>query len=133
MGSNVRSRLPGALALGGLLLAGCDQWALSIGGNGLLFIGVIGDDHPGRFRLRARQAEGTRLLDVPASGQLNLSGLAPGVVELTLLLPPGCQVTGANPQTLMVSPDQASRAAFDVRCSPLSPVQSDITAPAPGV
>ncbi len=118
MGSELRSRLPAALALGGLLLAGCNQWALSIGGNGLLFIGVTGDDHPGRFRLRARQAEGTRFLDVPASGQLNLDGLAPGVVELTLLLPPGCQVAGANPQTLMVSPDQGSRVAFDVRCNP---------------
>lgn len=108
-----------ALVLGSLLhLTGCDQWALSIGGDGLLFIGVIGDDHPGRFRIRARQAEGTQLLDVPPSGQLNLSGLAPGTVELTLLLPPGCQVAGPNPQTLMVSPDQASRVAFDVRCNP---------------
>jgi hypothetical protein len=110
--------LPTALALGGLLLAGCDQWALSIGGDGLLFIGVTGDDHPGRFQLRARQAEATRLLDLPASGQLNLSGLAPGPVELTLLLPPGCRVTGANPQTLMVNPDQAASVAFDVHCSP---------------
>ena len=106
------------LALG-LLLTACDQWALSIGGDGLLFIGVIGDDQPGRFRVRARQAEGApRLLDVPASGQLSLSGLPAGPVELTLLLPPGCQVAGPNPQTLMVSPDQAARAAFDVRCSP---------------
>lgn len=121
MGFERRSRWPAALALGGLLLGGCDQWALSVGGNGLLFIGVTGDAHPGRFRVRARQAEGTRLLDMPASGQLNLSGLAPGVVELTLLLPPGCQVTGANPQTLTVSADQPSEAAFDVRCSPPSP------------
>ena len=121
MGSELRSRGPAALALAALLLAGCDQWSLSVGGNGLLFIGVTGDDHPGRFRVRARQAEGTRLLDVPASGHLNLSGLAPGVVELTLLLPPGCQVTGANPQTLTVSADQPSEAAFDVRCSPPSP------------
>jgi hypothetical protein len=117
MGSNVRSRWPAALAVGGLLLAGCDQWALSIGGNGVLFIGVLGDDHPGRFRLRTRQAEGTRLLEVPASGQLNLTGLVPGAVELTLLLPSGCRVAGANPQTLMVSPDQASRVAFDVHCN----------------
>ena len=118
MDSDLRSRWPAALALGGLLLSGCDQWALSIGGDGLLFIGVIGDDHPGRFRIRARQAEATRLQDVPASGQLNLSGLAPGAVELTLLLPPGCQVAGPNPQTLMVNPDRAARAAFDVHCSP---------------
>lgn len=120
MGSERRSRWPAALALG-LLLAGCDQWALSVGGNGLLFVGVIGDDHSGPFRVRARQAEGTRLLDVPPSGQLNLSGLAPGAVELTLLVPPGCQVAGANPQTLTVSPDQALQAAFEVRCSPHSP------------
>src|SRR3954447_7377043 len=117
MGFERRPRWPAALAVGGLLLAGCDQWALSVGGNGLVFIGVTGDDHPGRFRVRARQAEGTRLLDVPASGELNLSGLAPGAVELTLLLPPGCRVAGANPQTLTIIPDQAARAAFDVRCS----------------
>jgi hypothetical protein len=112
--------LPAALALTSLLLTGCDRWALSIGGDGLLFIGVVGDDQhqPGRFRVRARQAEGTRLLDLPASGQLSLSGLAPGAVELTLLVPSGCQVAGANPQTLMVSPDQPARAAFAVRCSP---------------
>jgi hypothetical protein len=120
MGSELRSRLPAALVLGGLLLAGCDQWSLSVGSNGLVFIGVTGDDHPGRFRVRARQAEGTRLLDMPASGELNLSGLAPGTVELTLLLPPGCRVAGTNPQTLTIIPDQAARAAFDVRCSPES-------------
>jgi hypothetical protein len=112
--------LPTALVLTSLLLTGCDRWALSIGGDGLLFIGVVGDDQhqPGRFRVRARQAEATRLQDLPASGELSLSGLAPGEVELTLLLPPGCQVAGANPQTLMVSPDQPARAAFAVRCSP---------------
>jgi hypothetical protein len=122
MGSDlvrISSSVRAGLALAGLLtLMACDQWALSVGGNGLVFVGVTSDDHPGRFRLRARQAEGTRLLDVPVSGQLNLSGLAPGVVELTLLLPSGCRVAGANPQTLVVSADQATRAAFDVRCSP---------------
>jgi hypothetical protein len=118
MGSDPRSRLA-ALAFSGLLLAGCDQWALSVGGNGLLFIGVIGDDHPGRFRVRAREADGaTRILDVPASGQLSLSGIPAGTVEVTLLLPSGCRVAGPNPQTLMVTPDQAADAAFDVRCSP---------------
>ena len=110
--------LPAALALTSLLLTGCDRWALSIGGDGLLFVGVVGDGGPaaGRFRIRARQAEATRLLDLPASGELSLGGLAPGEVELTLLLPPGCQVAGANPETLMVNPDQPSRAAFHVRC-----------------
>jgi len=107
------------LALAGLLtFTACDRWALSVGGNGLIFIGVSGDPNPGRFRVRARQAEGTRLLAVPASGQLSLGGLAPGEVELTLLLPPGCRVSSANPQTLMVSADQTNRAAFAVRCSP---------------
>jgi hypothetical protein len=120
MACELRTRLRAALLLGGLLLAGCDQWALSVGGNGLIFIGVTGDDHPGRFRVRARQADGTRLLDMPASGELNLSGLAPGAVELTLLLPPGCRVAGANPQTLTITPDQPARAAFEVRCSPES-------------
>ena len=117
----MRSPLPAALALANLLLMGCDRWALSIGGDGLLFIGISGDDHhqPGRFRVRTREVDGaTRILDVPASGQLSLSGLPAGTVELTLLLPPGCRVAGPNPQTLMVTADQAANAAFDVRCSP---------------
>lgn len=116
MGSNLRSRLPAALTLGVLFLPGCDQWALSIDSNGLVFISIIGEGHSGQFRLRAQQAEGTQFLDVPASGRLSVSGLAPGAVELTLLLPPGCQVAGPNPQTLMVSSDQPVNAAFDVRC-----------------
>jgi hypothetical protein len=110
-----------ALALASLLLTGCDRWALSIGGDGLLFIGVVGDNYhqPGRFRVRAREADGaTRILDVPASGQLSLSGLAAGAVELTLLLPPGCRAASPNPQTLTVTPDQPANAAFDVLCSP---------------
>jgi hypothetical protein len=117
----MRSPLPAALAFASLVLTGCDRWALSIGGDGLLFVGVVGDNdhHPGRFRVRTREPDGaTRILDVPASGQLSLSGLAAGTVELTLLLPPGCRVAGLNPQTLMVTADQAANAAFDVRCSP---------------
>lgn len=113
--------LPAALALASLLLTGCDRWALSIGGDGLLFIGVVGDSNhqPGRFRVRAREADGaTRIMDVPASGQLSLSGLPAGTVELTLLLPSGCRVAGPNPQTLMVTPDQPANAAFEVRCRP---------------
>jgi len=108
------------LAFAGLLtLTACDQWALSVGGNGLIFVGVSGNANPAwRFRVRARQAEATQLLDVPASGELSLGGLAPGEVELTLLLPPACRVGGANPQTLMVSADQPTRAVFSVRCSP---------------
>jgi hypothetical protein len=102
-----------------LTLVACDQWALSIGGNGLLFIGVTGDDHPGRFRVRTREADGaSRTLDVPASGQLSLRGLPAGTVELTLLLPPECRVAGPNPQTLTVTADQTASAAFDVRCRP---------------
>jgi hypothetical protein len=117
----MRAPLPAALVLASLLLAGCDRWALSIGGDGLLFIGVVGDNNhrPGRFRVRTRESDGaTRILDVPASGQLSLSGLAAGTVELTLLLPTGCRVAGPNPQTLLVTADQAANAAFDVRCSP---------------
>ena len=115
----MRLTLRAALVLGALLhLAGCDQWALSVGGDGLLFIGITGDDHPGRFRIRARQADGTRLLDLPPSGQLQLGGLAPGTVELTLLLPPGCQVNGANPQVLTVGADQTAAVGFEVRCNP---------------
>lgn len=108
------------LALAGPLAA-CDQWALSVGGNGLMFIGVIGDNHhfPGRFRVRALEADGaTRILDLPAAGHLRLSGLTAGEVELTLLVPPGCRVAGPNPQTLLVASDQPVDVAFEVHCSP---------------
>jgi hypothetical protein len=106
------------LALASLLLTACDQWALSIGGNGLVFVAVIGDNQgpPGRYRVRTRQAGAVRVLEVPASGQLDLSGFDAGPIELTLLLPEGCRVSGPNPRTLMVSGDQPVSAAFDVRC-----------------
>jgi hypothetical protein len=111
--------LRSAFGLAGLLLlAACDQWHLSINSDGLVFISVIGDGEPrGRFRLRTRDAGGTiRIMDVPASGQLTLTPVADGALQLTLLAPEGCQIAGPNPQTLSVSAGQESRVAFDVRC-----------------
>jgi hypothetical protein len=109
---------PAALVLSSLLLIGCDQWALSFGGNGLVFVGVIGDNQglPGRYRVRIRQADAVRVLEVPASGQLDLSDFDDGPVELTLLLPEGCRASSPNPRTLMVSGDQPVSASFHVRC-----------------
>jgi hypothetical protein len=112
--------LRAALGLAGLLLlAACDQWHLSINGDGLVFISVIGD-HGGprdRFRLRTRDAGGTtQIVDLPPTGQLTLTPVADGALELTLLAPEGCQVAEPNPQTLTVSAGQESRVAFDVRC-----------------
>ena len=113
--------LRAALALTGLLhLAACDQWHLSINSDGLVFISVIGDHGAPRehFRLRTREAGGTiRILDVPASGQLTLTPVADGALQLTLLAPEGCQVAGPNPQTLIVSADHESSVAFVVRCA----------------
>jgi hypothetical protein len=113
--------LRAALGLAGLLhLAACDQWHLSINSDGLVFISVIGDggDHRERFRVRTREAGGrTRILDVPASGQLTLTPVADGTLELTLLTPEGCRVVGSNPRTLTVTAGQEIRSAFDVRCS----------------
>jgi hypothetical protein len=112
--------LRAALGLAGLLhLAACDEWHLSINSDGLVFISVIGDQGElrDRFRLRTRDAGGTiRIMDVPTSGQLTLTPLADGELQLTLLAPEGCQVSAPNPRTLTVSAGQEPRVAFDVRC-----------------
>jgi hypothetical protein len=112
--------LRAALALAGLLhLATCDQWHLSINSDGLVFVSVIGDNGEPRrrFRLRSRDAGGTiRVLDVPASGQLTLTPVADGALQLTLLAPEDCQVAEPNPQSLTMSAGQEARVAFDVRC-----------------
>jgi hypothetical protein len=109
------------LSCGALLcLAGCDQWHLSINGDGLLFVSIIGDD-PGprdRFRVRTLDAEGrVQVLDMPSSGRLTLPPVAAGMLELTLLPPAGCTVAGANPQRLAVAADRTLRVSFDVRCA----------------
>lgn len=113
--------LRAALTLAGLfLLAACDQWHLSIDSDGLVFISVIGDraEPRERFRLRTRDARGTtRILDLPASGQLTLTPVADGPLELTLLTPEVCHVVGPNPRTLAVTAGQEVRSAFDVRCA----------------
>lgn len=115
-----RRSLLRALSWGALLLAGCDQWHLSINGDGLLFVSIIGDDTGprGRFRVRTLDAEGTvQVLDMPSSGRLTLSPVATGTLELTLLPPAGCTVAGANPQVLTVAADKTVRVSFDVRCA----------------
>jgi hypothetical protein len=110
-----------ALALAGLLgLTACEQWHLSINSDGLVFISVIGDDAQPRhrFRIRTRDAAGTgRVLDVPPSGQLTLTPVVDGTLELTLLAPDSCRVSGSNPRTLIVAGGQEVRLAFDVRCT----------------
>jgi hypothetical protein len=110
-----------ALALTALLyLSACEEWHLSINSNGLVFISVIGDnaDPKHRFRLRSRDARGgVRILDVPASGQLTLTPVSDGTLELTLLTPDDCRVAGSNPRTLTVAAGQEVRLAFEVRCT----------------
>lgn len=110
-----------ALSCGAILsLAACDQWHLSVNGDGLLFVSVIGDDvHPrDRFRVRTRDINGTvRILDVPSSGRLTLSPVTAGTLELTLLPPEGCTVADPNPQFLTVASGGSVRVSFDVRCA----------------
>jgi hypothetical protein len=113
--------LRAALGLAGLLyMAACDQWHLSINRDGLVFISVIGD-HAGsreRFRVRTRDAGGTiRILEVPASGELTLTPVADGELQVALLVPEGCRVSGPNLQTLTVFAGRESRVAFDVHCA----------------
>lgn len=110
-----------ALALAALLyFTACEEWHLSINSDGLVFISVIGDagEPRHRFRLRTRDADGAvRTMDVPASGQLTLSPVADGILEVTLLTPEGCRVAGSNPRTLAVSAGQEIGLVFDVRCA----------------
>ena len=115
-----------ALALGGLLyLTACDQWFLAINSDGLIFVSVISyHSDPGhRFRVQTRDADGiTRILDMPASGQLTVTAPADGPLELTLLTPEGCRVMGSNPRMVTVVAGQEVRSGFDVRCTrPPSP------------
>ncbi|HEX7337612.1 MAG TPA: hypothetical protein VF252_10430 [Gemmatimonadales bacterium] len=109
-----------ALSCGAILsLAACEQWHLSVNGDGLLFVSVISDDgHPrDRFRVRTRDSNGVvRIRDLPSSGRLTLSPTAAGPLELTLLPPDGCSVAGPNPQFLTVAAGTSVRASFDVRC-----------------
>lgn len=110
-----------ALTLAGLLLlAACEEWHLSVNSNGLVFISVVGDagEPPHRFRLRTRDAGGAvRILELPVSGHLTVTPVLNGALEITLLPPDGCRVTGENPRTLSVTAAQELRLAFDVRCS----------------
>jgi hypothetical protein len=108
------------LALAGLLLLpACDQWHLSINSDGLVFISVIDDqDVPGEgFRVRIRGVEGTtQMLGVPASGELSLTQVSDGSIQLTLLAPEPCRVVGNNPRSVSVTTGNETRVAFDVHC-----------------
>jgi hypothetical protein len=101
------------------ILAACDEWSLAVNSDGLLFISIISENGEidRRYRVRAREADGsTQVLEIPPSGQLSSSSLDPGMVELTLLSPPGCTVSSQNPQSLMVREGRTTRVAFDVVC-----------------
>lgn len=113
--------LRAAIAFGCVLpLTACDQWALSIGSDGLLFISIVGGDLQlrDRFRVRTREPDGTtRLFALPASGPVTLRSAASGALEVTLLPPAGCHVAPPNPRTLTVAADQTVSVAFDVNCT----------------
>jgi hypothetical protein len=108
------------LVLAGLLyLTACEEWHLSINSDGLVFISVLGEtgESRHRFRVRTRNAGGAaRIVDIPSSGQLTLTPVADGTLELTLLAPEGCRVAGSNPRTLSVAAGQEVATAFEVRC-----------------
>jgi hypothetical protein len=111
---------PAALAVAALLLlSACDQWALLVNSDGVLSVSIFSDGSQpqDRFRIRAREGDGTiRVLDLPASGPLTLSGSAGSTVELTLLSPEGCRVSAPNPRTVSPGSDQTVGVVFDVHC-----------------
>ena len=116
----VRFFLRAALAGGCVLpLTACDQWALMVNSDGILNIHITNDGFQtgGRYRVRAREADGTtRLLDVPDSGVTAFRSGSAGPIELTLLAPLQCRVSPPNPRTLTVAADQTVSVAFDVHC-----------------
>ena len=108
------------LLAGLLLLSACDEWHLSINSDGLVFISIIDDRHElrDRFRVRIRDVSGTtRMLAVPVSGELSLSPMADGALQLTLETPEGCLVSGPNPLMVTVSTGEESRVTFEVHCT----------------
>ena len=108
------------LALGSSsLLSGCDQWALRINSDGLLSINIVSDGGQarGRFRVRASQAGGlVRMIDLPASAQLHLDDFSEGALELMLLPPAGCRVSGPNPLHVEIESGRTLTVAFSVFC-----------------
>ena len=113
----IRIRL--ALALAGTSsLGACEAWHLSINSDGLVFVSIVSDGEPrDRFRLRTRDADGAvRLVDVPESGRVTFSGVGDSALELTLLPPDHCRVSGPNPQTVTVTSGQELRLTFDATC-----------------
>ena len=109
------------LLLGGLLLlVACDEWHLSINSDGLVFISIVDDGHElrDRFRVRIRDDSGTtQMLPVPSSGELSLSPMADGALQLTLVTPEGCLVSSPNPRMVTVSAGEEIRVAFEVHCA----------------
>jgi len=113
----IRIRLALALA-GASSLGACEAWHLSINSDGLVFVSIVSDGEPRhRFRLRTRDPAGAvRVVDVPESGQVTLSGVGDGALELTLLPPDLCRVSGPNPQTVTVTSERELRLTFDATC-----------------
>jgi hypothetical protein len=115
-----RYSLRAALALGLLHpITACDQWAVLVNSDGVLSISIVSDGFGlgNRFRVRARQADGViRVLDVPPSGKLMLGGTGDGPVELTLLAPGDCRVSGLNPRTVSAGAHESVNVVFDVDC-----------------
>jgi hypothetical protein len=113
-------RLTFTPVLSAVLLAGCDAWALSIGGDGLVFVGIVVDD--GRrprdgYRIRVR-ADGRVPYEttLPADGRLRLAPAPDGPVELTLLPPEGCRVIGPGTRVVTPAADGTARASFRLAC-----------------
>jgi hypothetical protein len=110
---------------GATVLGGCDQWALFISSDGVLAIRVVSDGYTigRRFQIQSRELNGvSRVTDVPPSGQLTLNGLKPGEVEVTLLVPPQCQVAAPNPRTVIAEADGTISVDFTVDCHAPDPV-----------
>jgi hypothetical protein len=83
---------------------------------------------PGAIRVRVRtdgipveasynlRVNGNLEYQVPANGEITITGLQPDTYIVELVHSPGCSVEGENPRNVTVLPDVSGGLAFEVTC-----------------
>jgi len=111
------------LVLALVLLTACDAWSLSINSDGFIHVIIVGGDayRPrDGYRIRVTRAGGeSRVVPLPATGELRIDGAGSETVTLALLPPDGCAVA-ASPLTVTLEAAHPQGATFAVSCGPLA-------------